>query len=232
MTATNANLFAALVAAQTSCEAVAKGSKSGQGYKYASAEAMIGEARAGLNSSGLALLRTRSTVAWGDLSADGKTRVGSVTCTYLLVHTSGESIELESETPAITQPGRPDDKAVATALTYALGYFLRDLLLLPRVEAGTDVDQRDDSAHAPSPAPRFSPPSAKKTAPKATVESAETFLAAIAAASTTDRLTEVAARVAHAGLAAGDLERIKAAGIKRRAELSSDVLYPEPGSDG
>jgi lysozyme len=44
---------------------------------------------------------------------------------------------------------RPLDKAVATAMTYNLGYFLRGLLLLPRVEEGTDVDQRDDRTHEP-----------------------------------------------------------------------------------
>lgn len=42
------------------------------------------------------------------------------------------------------EKGRPLDKAFATALTTALKYWLRDLLLLPRVVADDDMDTRDD----------------------------------------------------------------------------------------
>ena len=56
---------------------------------------------------------------------------------------------LKYETPIIPDKGRPMDKAVATARTYALGYMLRDLLLLPRVEPSADVDARDDRGHEP-----------------------------------------------------------------------------------
>src|SRR5258707_6928030 len=57
---------------------------------------------------------------------------------------------IESETPIVEDKSRPMDKAVATALTYNLGYTLRGLLLLPRVE--DEVDQRDDRKYEPTPA--------------------------------------------------------------------------------
>ena len=212
-----AMLSTALVQAQASCAAVEKGNKSGQGYKYASAENMISEARVALNSSGLALLRVSSHVAWGDTSADGKTRVGSVFCDYLLVHTSGESLALSSETPAIVQAGRPDDKAVATALTYSLGYFLRDLLLLPRVEEGTDVDQRGGDQHyTPFAPPRFA-------------DIAASFESRIAVADSDDAIKAIGKAVAAAKLPHEMFASLKDAATARRKTLEAKR---EPGEEG
>lgn len=212
-----AMLSTALVQAQASCAAVEKGNRSGQGYKYASAENMISEARVALNSSGLALLRVSSHVAWGDTSADGKTRVGSVFCDYLLVHTSGESLALSSETPAIVQAGRPDDKAVATALTYSLGYFLRDLLLLPRVEEGTDVDQRGGDQH-------YTPPP-----PVDYSAIAAAFSARIMGADSDDAIKAIGKEVAAAKLPPAMFASLKDAATARRKALEAKR---EPGEEG
>lgn len=219
-TTTNAPLAllsTALVAAQSSCAAVEKGNKSGQGYKYASAENMISEARVALNSSGLALLRVASHVTWNDTLPDGKTRIGSVFCDYLLVHTSGESLALSSETPAIVQAGRPDDKAVATALTYSLGYFLRDLLLLPRVEEGTDVDQRHGDQHyAPPPPVDYN-------------AIAAAFASRIVGAESDAEIKAVGKEAAAAKLPPALFTSLKAAADARRASLASKR---EPGEEG
>ena len=152
----HANIGAALVAAQAAAEAVEKDSRNAhQGYKYASAEAIIREARAALAAAGLAFYREAASVEWEPpvvvetRNGPKHQRTGVVRATYVLRH-GDEKIVVESETPAIAESGRPEDKAVATALTYSLGYVLRDLLLLPRVEEGTDVDQRDDRERAPA----------------------------------------------------------------------------------
>ena len=149
--APGAALAAALVAAQRAARAVGKVAKNAHhGYRYASSEAIIEEAREALSASGLAFVRVSSEVTWEEAvtveSAKGKRtqRTGSVVAHYSLIHgESGESLACSAVTPCVAESGRPEDKAVAAALTYSLGYMLRDLLLLPRVEE-EQVDQRDD----------------------------------------------------------------------------------------
>lgn len=133
-------LVKALVQAQKIARAVGKDkSNSFHRYKYASAEAMIEEARGALAESGLAFRCIDSLVLLGEIPL--------LRLTYSLSHISGESEAITSTTPIIEEKGRPLDKAVATAKTYDLGYTLRGLLLLPRVEE--EVDQRDDTKHEP-----------------------------------------------------------------------------------
>lgn len=134
-----AEIYTALIKAQSVAQAVEKGSSNAfHKYKYASAESMIGEAREALSAAGLALM----TVHW--FIREERMNVG-----YALVHGSGQMLEFQTSTAIIPDKGRPMDKAEATALTYNLGYFLRGLLLLPRVEPGTQPDERDDRDHDP-----------------------------------------------------------------------------------
>ena len=70
----------------------------------------------------------------------------------------------------ILEKGRPLDKAIAGADTASLSYMLRDLLILPRVEAGTEMD--DDAreqggrfTRAPKPEPDEAP-ARRQEAPK------------------------------------------------------------------
>jgi len=149
-------IYGALVAAQRAAKAVDKGSvNSFHRYKYASAEAIIEEAREALSSAGLAVYAAEWHVSRAEGAAHAAVRV-----VYVVAHESGESLTCETETSVVEEKGRPADKAEATALTYSLGYFLRSLLLLPRVEPGSEVDQRDDGAREVSKAPRFGPPPA------------------------------------------------------------------------
>lgn len=132
-------IYAALVKAQGIAQAVEKGSKNTfHKYAYASAESMIAEAREALFEAGLALV----TQHW--FIREERMCVG-----YLLVHGSGQSMEFQATSAIVPDKGRPVDKAEATALTYNLGYFLRGLLLLPRVEAGSQPDERDDRSYDP-----------------------------------------------------------------------------------
>lgn len=127
---------AALIAAQQAAQAVAKGAKNGfHGYRYASAEAIIAEGRSALSSAGLGVI----PLSW-EVSPDKTT----IEVRYRVYHVSGEHLDGHFQTSVIPDKGRPQDKAEATALTYNLGYYLRALLLLPRVEADAEVDSRDD----------------------------------------------------------------------------------------
>jgi hypothetical protein len=137
-----AALYAALSRAVAKAQAVAKGSENSfHRYKYASAEALIEESRGCLAAEGICVM----PISWALSPHQGDSgHFANVVVTYRVAHSSGGSVDCSASTPAIREKGRPEDKAVATALTYSLGYFLRSLLLLPRVDAEHDVDQRDD----------------------------------------------------------------------------------------
>lgn len=144
------NLSAALVTAQSNARSVGKDkTNTFHKYAYASAEAIIDEARAALTSAGLALCSAGRRFA--QLTAQGeKDPIGRVEITYRLVHTSGEAHEFTSSTFVIPEKGRPADKAESAAVTSDLAYTLRGLLLLPRdAEGGASVDGRDDTGYAP-----------------------------------------------------------------------------------
>jgi hypothetical protein len=134
----------AMLTAQQAMKHVAKDARVeyGKGYDYVSAEQMIGAARAALHAAQLSLVRT------GWQFVDGTdSRPPLVLCDYMLLHVSGESLPFAGlPWPVIEQNGRPLDKALAGALTTSLAYFLRDLLMIPKVD-GEEVDKRDDSAH-------------------------------------------------------------------------------------
>lgn len=161
MEAPTPKLAAALVAAQMESRGVTKDKKNDfHRYNYASTETLIIEAQGSLHSHGLALHPANSEIV--AVAASG----GAVIppdkgqsfpldlCTVLilrrrwrLTHTSGEAIEWGQDWPIVPERGRPLDKATAAADTASLGYTLRDLLLLARVEKGTDLD--DDSRDEP-----------------------------------------------------------------------------------
>jgi len=146
-------LSAALLAAQRALPSVGKESqfKAGSyGYAYTSSETMIAACREVLHGAGLTLRRA----GW---KFDGTPEGGGlVTSQFILTHAStGESVADEVAWVAVPRGQQPIDKAVAGALTASLGYYLRDLLLVPR-EDENEMDRRDDSAYQPkraAPAP-------------------------------------------------------------------------------
>jgi hypothetical protein len=150
----------ALVVAQRLARAVEQDSKNKAfDYRYASAEAIISETRGPLNTAGLSISPAPSTVpgerAWDlvplpvplemeTVNSSGKRAMHRVVAflyrNLLLAHVNGERRVLSVVWPVIPESGRPWDKAIASALTASLAYVLRDLLLLPRVEKGTGLD--------------------------------------------------------------------------------------------
>ena len=131
-----AALAAALNKAQGAAGAVSKGSRNNfHKYKYASAEALIEEGRSALHGAGLALVPDSQSIELG--TGDG---MAVLKRTYTILHSGGGMLTMAQEWPVIPEKGRPMDKAVASAVTASLGYFLRDLLLMPRVDPADDLD--------------------------------------------------------------------------------------------
>lgn len=125
------------------------------GYDYTTAEAMIIEAKGLMSAEGLALLPLAHLIRHDAIDSEVTTKDGRVvnlgaaailSCRYALVHVDGGCVEIAREWPIVPENGRPSDKATAAADTASLNYLLRDLLQLPRVEEGTDLDHesRDD----------------------------------------------------------------------------------------
>jgi len=109
-------------------------------YEYVSAEAMITASSKALGDCGLSLTRS-----WTLQFTD--TQIPVVLSTFTLTHADGETREFPPCPWFIVEgQGRPIDKALAGALTTSLSYFLRDLLMIPRVDEN-EVDKRDDSNH-------------------------------------------------------------------------------------
>lgn len=152
-TPVNKQLYAALVRAQATIKAVKKDSENTyQHYKYASAEDLIEEARKALGEHSLAVVQSAWAIdTWPPQRVESATSKGSAVQTtfiilvsYQLIHESGEIVEYKNlPMPAIIEPARPGDKALTTALTYSLGYFLRGLLAIPRGDGNPD-DRNED----------------------------------------------------------------------------------------
>lgn len=155
MTAPNLpKLAMAIVAAQTAAEMTEKdGTNNFHKYDYVSAEQLIHKCSAWLNGAGLALVPLMSSLlpfeapaAGGDdRDTKGQEAKGRPTFIlqrhYLLVHDSGECLELCQDWPVVPEKGRPTDKAVAVADTSSLAYMLRNLVLVPRVDEGEDFNE-------------------------------------------------------------------------------------------
>jgi hypothetical protein len=158
MTETNpqAALFAALSRAQAVAVSVEKDATNKfHKYNYASAEALIAEAKAALASAGLAVVPSSSMLREPKVFEREQGAFAVLLAEWVVVHGDGGSLPIACEWPVIPEKGRPLDKALAAARTASLGYLLRDLLQLPRVEEGTDLDhdsrdnQRQPQRHQP-----------------------------------------------------------------------------------
>ena len=135
-------VWAALKQAQESIEAVGKGSQNQfHGYNYTSAEDMLKACRKALHDSGLVAYR----LSWKIITTEAGVMVLSHFC-IALASDEDESVSAHVEYPAIPGNGRPLDKAISAALTTSFSYWLRDMLMLPRVD-GLEVDTRDDSGY-------------------------------------------------------------------------------------
>lgn len=149
-------LAKALATAQQKCRAVEKDAyNTFHRYHYASAEAIIAQAKDALAESGLALLPVEQTLSGFAREGEGRFELVRRFC---LLHSSGEWMPISCAWPVCPEKGRPLDKATAIAATLSLSYLLRDLLLMPR------VDPEDDAAARPDRPPAASAPPEKPAA--------------------------------------------------------------------
>lgn len=156
-----AALFAALARAQALAKSVEKDAVNKfHKYGYTSAEGMIAEAKQSLSACDLAVVPVSLVVRdptvderpvrdeRGEAKGDANKGARCVlTAEWLVVHKEGGSLAIACEWPVIPENGRPLDKALAAARTASLNYLLRDLLQLPRVEEGTDLDDDSRDGH-------------------------------------------------------------------------------------
>ncbi len=179
-------------------------------YRYASAESIIAESRDALAAEGLAVILVAYTLERRepDYFAD-------LCGAYVVTHSSGQCLQCNTITPCIVERGKPHDKAVATALTYSLGYFLRGLLLLPRVDEEHDVDKRDDRKFAGKANGKPAAPANDDADDGVEAEA----LAAISDCATLDDLRRMGAQLASATLPAARKERLRQAYQTRKAAL-------------
>jgi len=155
-------LYAALAKAQAQAHEIEKDARNKfHAYNYVSAEAMIREAKEILTANGLALVPTGSSldppapiITEDNDYAKNARAAATLNASWLVVHRDGGSIAVTCAWPVAPEKGRPIDKAVAAARTASLSYLLRDLLQIPRVEEGTDLD---DNSRDTKPSPRSAP---------------------------------------------------------------------------
>lgn len=181
-------LASALLAAQKALPSVGKDAKNSfHHYSYVSAEAMIGACRDALHGAGLTVRRA----GW---KFDGSAEGGIVNSTFVMSHgPTGESVSDEIAWICVPEKGRPIDKAMAGALTSSLGYYLRDLLLVPR-EDESEMDRRDDTKYEP----RKSAPAPARPAPRPAQQDAPQAVPATRAAPTPPKAKEPATAAASA----------------------------------
>lgn len=131
----------ALVKAQAHARAVEKRARDKhQDRDYASMDQLVTEAREALGESGLGVVQ----YCWR------RTSESILEVSFMVVHESGLTHAFPPlEMPVYPCRGMPPDKAVNSALTYALGYFERGLVNLPRIEKGADGERRNDQGYDP-----------------------------------------------------------------------------------
>ena len=135
------------------------GNNSFHGYAYASDADLLRVIQPAMASAGLAMVP--SQIAQTDTKLDkGKVQT-DVHVQYLLVHTSGETLEIQ----AIGRGIDKEDKGQYKAMTGALKYALRQTFLVP---TGDDPEVHSAAHHAPAiTQERKKSAPAKKSAPRA-----------------------------------------------------------------
>lgn len=157
-------LAVALAEAQAKCEPAPHDRENKHHkYWYSSSEAVITAAKVALAGSGIALVPCEQSVNGWD--REGANRF-ELERKFLLLHSSGESLPILVRWPICPGDGRPLDKATAIAATLSLAYFLRDLLMMARVDPSDELAGQPDPQ--PAPARQAVQPPAQPAKPKKT----------------------------------------------------------------
>ncbi len=208
-------LAAALVKAQEACGVIYKDSRNEFAkFDYVAADDMVAHARAALNDNGLAVTQENVELLPARTPGGEAGEVPWVRIEYSVSHTSGELRTYFVDRPVVEGKGRPMDKALDSAQTTALSYFLRGLLQIPRSDRSLEVEARDDSAYAPTEKKKAKPAAAKPAPALAPVEG-DDYERMLRGARTLDEL-RTAWEVVKLG---GGTEKYGALKDERKAEL-------------
>lgn len=152
-------LEAALLQAQRLITAAEKDSTNQYSrYSYASAECIMDLARRALHAVGLVPVAdlwelealpeflTGGGLETGTKYSEMATCICAVTC-EILHPASGDRRSKVVRVPVHVHDGMPLDKAASAANTLALRYWLRNLLVIPQVESGADINSRNDAGY-------------------------------------------------------------------------------------
>lgn len=206
-----ARLYAAIAEAQRVARGVEKSSVNPfHRYHYAGTEAMILEAKDAMAQTGLALVIVSSRIysdgtrLEGEKGKEREAPQHFIASRWRVLHKDGGSLDTEEVCwPIVPEKGRPLDKATAAARTASLGYMLRDVLMLARVEEGTDLDHpsRDDRSHHDDDRDAGPPPPRDSRPPPASHEQRTAILDALEAQGIkrAEASAEVQKIVGHAG---------------------------------
>lgn len=142
----------ALHAAQQAARAVIKNkmasvSQGGPSYAYASTEQIVAHAKEALEPHGLSV-----TPVGGTMVLLGNSPI--LNASWEVMHVGGHSVRYDGSWPIHAVGARTIDRAMGSAKTMAYGYFLRDLLMLPRDEADDMDSGKGHARPAPTSGPR------------------------------------------------------------------------------
>ncbi len=133
-------------------------------YSYASDEDLLTVLQPAMAANGLALIPSRTDVRTVEHSPDGKGKAQwrtEVVVTYRLLHTSGESVEVQA--PGCGIDG--EDKGAYKAMTGALKYALRHTFLVPTGQDAERAAEESRKSRRAEPRPAPEPPAKREHHP-------------------------------------------------------------------
>lgn len=133
------HLDKALLKAQQAIKSIAKDSYNDFAkFHYVGSEQMVQEARQVLHDNGLVLVRDSWELIYGG-------PIPAVRSVFRLMHAdTGTFKTFNADYLVLEAKGKPLDKALNGALTTSLSYFLRDLLLIPRLDESEVDNPKND----------------------------------------------------------------------------------------
>lgn len=158
----NPAFLAALARAQARVQTVGKeGWNKDREYAYASSDALLGELRRAFAPEGVSFLHSWRQVAPPRMNvSDKQWLTATVIIDWVLLYGDEEKAVMgflrgTAECEAIGSAGRPPDKAMAAAKTFAIGFVAIGIGALDRAEVphveNVDARQEDDKARRPPP---------------------------------------------------------------------------------
>ena len=147
------SFFRDLGKAQAAMKNVKHDGQVGRMYSYVTTEGMITDCKSALSEFGFAIYTLCEKIRPGNANTSKTTAPDGATtentgssniahAQYLVVHRDGYSAKTTREIPICVSDRQDPDKATNASFTNMLGYFLRNLLMVPRMSKSDDIDAR------------------------------------------------------------------------------------------